>query len=146
MAIKLHNLQSSTLKKKKKRVGRGDSSRHGTYSTRGLKGQKARSGVSGLKLKGMKHIVLATPKLRGFKSVRLKAQTITLKQLDRFFNDGGVVSPESLMQKKIINLKNKNIKIVSSGELTKKLVIKGCKVSKTAKEKIESLGGKINVE
>ncbi|MBU1179488.1 50S ribosomal protein L15 [Patescibacteria group bacterium] len=143
MSIKLHNLQSSTQKKKKKRVGRGNSSGHGTYSTRGLKGQKSRSGVSGLKLKGMKRIILATPKLRGFKSIYPKTQTITLGRLNKFFKNGDIVNPENLLSKKLVDTKTKNIKIVSRGELTMKLIVKDCKISKSAKEKIESLGGEI---
>ena len=142
MTIKHHNLQPSIQKKKKKRVGRGNSSGHGTYSTRGIKGQKARSGVSGLKLKGMKRIILATPKLRGFKSVHPKTQTITLWQLNKFFSNGDIVNPENLLLKKLVNTKTRNIKIVSRGDLTRKLIVKDCKISKSAKEKIESLGGR----
>ncbi|PIR66642.1 MAG: 50S ribosomal protein L15 [Parcubacteria group bacterium CG10_big_fil_rev_8_21_14_0_10_36_14] len=143
MSIKLHNLSPNTLRKKKKRIGRGNASGHGSYSTRGIKGQKSRSGVSGLKLKGMKHIVLATPKLRGFKSVHFKPHTITLSQLDKFFNDGEMVTPKVLLSKKMIDSKTEKVKIVSSGELTKKLTIKDCKISAGAVKKIEKAGGKI---
>ncbi|MBU4422007.1 50S ribosomal protein L15 [Candidatus Parcubacteria bacterium] len=143
MSIKLHNLTQSSSKRKKKRVGRGNGSGHGSYSTRGIKGQKSRSGVSGLKLKGMKHIILATPKLRGFKSVHFKAQTITLSQLDKFFNEGETVTPKILLSKKMIDTKTEKVKIVSSGEISKKLTIKDCKVSVDAIKKIEKAGGKV---
>jgi len=94
-------------------------------------------------LKGMKHIVLATPKSKGFTSVTRKAKTITLGQLDKFYKDGEQVSLKSLTSKRIINSKENSVKIVSSGELSKKLTIKNCKVSVGAKEKIEKAGGKI---
>lgn len=142
MAISLHTIKSTT-KKNRKRVGRGDSSGHGSYSTRGIKGQKARSGVGGLKLKGMKHIILATPKLRGFKSIHKKAQTITLEKLSKEFKEGEIVSPEILLFKKLIDSKTSDVKIVSRGEIKKKLIIKNCKLSKIAKEKIEKIGGEI---
>jgi len=143
MAIKLHNLQATISKKKRKRVGRGNASKHGTYSTRGIKGQKSRSGVSGLKYKGMKHIILSTPKLRGFKSIHSKAQVVTLGQLDKACTEGEIMTPKILASKKFIDNKNKKVKIISSGELTKKIVIRGCALSTSAKEKIESLGGKV---
>jgi len=143
MAIKLHNLQSVTPNKRRKRVGRGNSSKHGTYSTRGLKGQKSRSGVSGLKYKGMKHIILSTPKLRGFKSIHAKAKVVTLGQLDKAYKEGEIITPKLLVAKKFIVNKYQKVKIISSGKLTKKVIVRGCGLSKSAKEKIESLGGKV---
>ena len=129
MSIKLHTIKSKTFKKKPKTIGRGNGSGHGTFSTRGTKGQKARSGVSGLKLKGMRHIILATPKLRGFQSFAGKAITITTGQLDAMFKDSDIVDFAGLLQKDMVRKTDKNIKIVSSGELNKKLVVSGCKVS-----------------
>jgi large subunit ribosomal protein L15 len=143
MPIKLHNLKSKTPRKKKKLIGRGNASGHGTYSTRGIKGQKARSGVSGLKLKGMRHIILATPKLRGFRGLARKAATITLGQLDRCFKDNDVVDPRSLLKNSLVRRIDGNIKIVASGELTKKLTVRGCGVSAGAKTVIEKAGGKV---
>ena len=143
MPIKLHTIKSKTPKKKGKTVGRGNASGHGSYSTRGIKGQKARSGVSGLKLKGMRHIILSTPKLRGFQSFAGKAAMITTGQLNVYFKDGDVVEFISIFQKDLIKRTDKNIKIVLSGELNKKLVIRGCKVSAGAKAAIEKAGGKV---
>lgn len=143
MAIKLHNLTKG-YNKRAKRVGRGNASGHGTYSTRGQKGQKARSGVSGLKLKGMKHIILSTPKLKGFRSIYAgKVGVVTLGTLDRYYKDGDTVSLETLLQKKIVKASQNSVKIISRGDFTKKLIIKNCKISASAKVKIESVGGKI---
>jgi len=143
MDIKLHNL-SKGLNKSAKRVGRGNASGHGTTATRGTKGQKARSGVSGLKLKGMRHIILSTPKLKGFRSYHAgKVGVVTLEILNRYYKDGEVVSLETLLKKKICKAPQNSVKIISRGELTKKLEVKGCKMSVSAKAKIESLGGKI---
>jgi len=143
MAIKLHNL-SKGFNKRSKRVGRGNASGHGTTATKGTKGQKARSGVSGLKLKGMRHIILSTPKLKGFRSLNAgKVGVITLENLNRYYKDGEVVSLSTLMKKKLVKAPQSSVKIISRGELTKKLEIKDCKLSASAKAKIESLGGKI---
>jgi large subunit ribosomal protein L15 len=93
MALSLSNLKKSKLAfKKRKRVGRGNASGHGTYSTRGLKGQKSRSGVSGLKRLGMKKQLLAVPKRRGFVSRHPKAQPVSLLALTKAFKDGALIN------------------------------------------------------
>jgi len=81
MALQAQQLKPATgSTKKRKRVGRGNSSGHGTYSTRGLKGQKSRSGVSGLKRLGMRQVLLRTPKYKGFKSKLVKcAENVSQK-------------------------------------------------------------------
>ena len=66
MALSLHTIKKPKANsKKRKRIGRGNASGHGTYAGKGQKGQNARSGVSGLKRKGMKQVLLRTPKKRG---------------------------------------------------------------------------------
>jgi len=79
--VKFHELKPKLKRKRRKVLGRGDSSGHGSYSTQGAKGQKARSGVGGLKKLGMRHIILSTPKLRGFRSARAKDQVVNLTTL-----------------------------------------------------------------
>ncbi len=145
MSISLNTIKPSAgSTKKKKRIGRGNASGHGTYSTKGIKGQKARSGVSGLKRLGMKKILLATPKKRGFISLKPKAQVVGLALLNASFKDGEKVSARTLLRKGLVGTSENPIKILGKGELKiKNLRFEGVKVSQTAKEQIEKMGGKI---
>lgn len=133
-------------RKKRKRIGRGLGSGHGAYSTRGIKGQRARSGGShGLKMRGMKQLILRTPKLGGFRSIHPKPATITLAQLDTLFENNANVNPKLLMAKWVVRWekgsKPSRIKILAVGTLTKKLSIQGCQASSAAREAIEKAGG-----
>ncbi|HZJ41922.1 MAG TPA: 50S ribosomal protein L15 [Patescibacteria group bacterium] len=121
--------------KGKKRVGRGNASGHGTYSTRGLKGQKSRSGVSGLKRLGMKQQLLQTPKSRGFKSAKPKNQVLSLRDINNNFKDGENVTPESLAEKKLITSASLPVKILGkTDKLTVKVKFAGVKMSMGAQE------------
>lgn len=117
--------------KTKRRVGRGNSSGLGTYSGKGLKGQKARSGVSNLKRLGMRQQLLQTPKLRGFKSLKPKNQVVSIKAINTNFKDAEVVSPESLMEKKLIASVNEPVKILGKEKLTVKVSFVRVKMSAT---------------
>lgn len=101
MALKLHNLKPAKgATRNKKRVGRGNSSAHGNYSTRGLKGQRARSGgKGGLKLKGFKSNIQSTPKLGGFKSLKSKLAIVNIKDLEKSFENNEVITPAKLVNK-----------------------------------------------
>ena len=79
--LTLHNLKRfAKSKKAKERIGRGNASGHGTYATRGLKGQKSRTGGrKGLIKKGLKTTLQRLPKNKGFKSLKLKEEIINLK-------------------------------------------------------------------
>ncbi|MFA5133455.1 MAG: 50S ribosomal protein L15 [Patescibacteria group bacterium] len=143
MALRQHNIQPSVKRRKRKNLGRGNGSGHGTYSCKGIKGQSARSGVGGLKLKGMRHIVLSTPKLKGFRSIHAKPITLTLNQLGKNYQNGETVDINTLVTKSLIKNSKAEVKILASGEISKSLIIKGCQVSGGAKEKIEKAGGKI---
>ncbi len=124
--------------KAKKRVGRGNASGHGTYSTRGLNGQKSRSGVSGLKRLGMKQQLLQTPKSRGFKSAKPKNQVLSLKDINANFKDGDNVTPESLAEKKLIASAKLPVKILGKKEkLTVKVKFAGILMSAGASEQIK---------
>ncbi len=144
MALTLHTIKPfSGSKKKVKRVGRGLGST-GTYSGRGQKGQRARSGGrKGLKLLGMKKIIMATPKLRGFKSPYSKMLAVNVGDLEKKFNDGARVTPKTLLEKGLVGKMKVLVKILGNGEIKKKLTIENCSVSESAKEKIEKAGGKI---
>lgn len=146
MSLTLHNLKANK-QKTKKRVGRGDASGHGTYSTRGIKGQKARSGVSGLKRLGMKKMILSAPKARGFKSQQPKAQIVKLESLNKRFQDGATISPLTLFKAGLIAKMNLPVKILSNGELTlEKLIFSNMKFSQAALVKIEQHQGVIKVD
>lgn len=132
-------------KKRKKRVGRGDSSGHGSYSGRGQKGQRSRSGGrKGLKLKGLKPIIKRIPKLGGFKSIRPKYFPLNLKILEQLAQEGDKeITPELLYKKGIIRNPKEKIKILAQGKLTQKLIVYAHSFSKSAEKAIKEVGGEI---
>jgi large subunit ribosomal protein L15 len=140
--MQLHQLKPSK-KKRKKRVGRGGC--HGTYATRGIKGQKSRSGGGkGQSFEGTKApLFRRTPKMRGFKSIYSKSNTVNISELEKRFQDGDVINPKLLLKSKLINKIKPEVKILGNGKLTKKLTIVDCLVSKTAEKKIKKAGGEI---
>lgn len=130
--------------KKRKRVGRGNASGHGTYSTRGQKGQKSRSGVSNLKRLGMKQILLRTPKSKGFKSLQPKDLVVNVSAINKNFSDKDIINPKSLRKKELINQTGIGVKILGNGELKlKDLRFTDVKVSASARLQIEKNNGKI---
>lgn len=141
----LHNLQKNQKATKKKvRRGRGNSSGHGNYSGRGMKGQKSRSGgKSGLKVRGLRNYLLRIPKSKGFTSDKPNNFPINLEILDKYFENNEVVSLKSLVKRNLIPVGVKNVKILASGNITKKLVIKIDSLSAKAKEAIIKAGGEI---
>ncbi len=136
-------LSLNTIKKTKgsskkiKRVGRGNASGHGTYSTRGLKGQKSRSGVSGLKRLGMKKQLLAIPKVRGFKSHKPKNQIVSVKAINSHFKDNELVSPTTLFEKKLISSAQLPVKILGKEKLTVKVSFEKVNSSESVKNQIK---------
>lgn len=125
--------------KKRKRIGRGNASGHGTYSTRGLKGQKSRSGVSNLKRLGFKATLRRIPKKRGFKSLEEKFQVVNLKDINKFFKEGETVNPETLFTKGLVRSLESKIKILGMGELNlKNIKFEGVKFSESAKKAVKS--------
>ena len=135
MTLSLNNI--GTQKRKSKRIGRGNGSGHGTYSGKGMKGQKSRSGVSNLKRLGMKKMVLATPKLRGFKSDKPKNQIIKIESINENFKDGDKINPKVLSQKGLIKSSVLPVKILGKGELKVKVSFEGVKFSEALKGQIK---------
>ncbi len=135
-------LSLNTIKKakgssqKKKRVGRGNASGHGTYSTRGLKGQKSRSGVSGLKRLGMKKQLLKIPKVRGFRSLQAKNQVVSVKAINTNFKDNDIVNPVSLFEKKLISSATEPVKILGKEKLIVKVKFEHIKMSEGLKSQL----------
>lgn len=133
--LSLSNIKPSKgVIKKTKRVGRGNASGHGTYSCRGMKGQKARSGVSGLKKFGLKQLIFKLPKKRGFTSKKPKNQVVNLETLNLHYKENEIVTPESLISKGLAKKNIAKIKILGEGKLeVKGLQFKGLRFSQKAK-------------
>ncbi len=144
--MQLHELKPIHKKKSRKRVGRGG--KRGTYSGRGIKGQKARAGR---RLQpAIRSLIKRYPKLRGyrFKPLLEKPVILNIETLEKKFQSGDKVNPQILLEKKLIRRikgKTPEVKILgrAPGKLTKKLIIEGCQVSKSAREEIEKAGGTI---
>lgn len=145
--MQLENLRALHNNKSKKRVGRGVGSGMGKTSTRGHKGQNARSG-GGVRPGfegGQMPLFRRLPK-RGFHNKwRIDYDIVNLKDLNRF-NDGDVVELASLVEKGLIRSNAKRVKILASGNLERKLTIKVDKVSESAKELIEKSGSTVEVK
>ena len=145
--MKLHELKpapgSSTAPK---RLGRGVGSGLGKTSGKGHKGAKARSG--GGKRPGFEGgqmpLVRRLPKRGFFNPFRIEYVAINVSRLE-VFEDGATVSPVELIQMGIIKKIEDGVKIMGSGELTRKLTVQANKFTATAKEKIEAAGGKAEV-
>ena len=140
--MRLHTLQSATKRKKKKIIGRGG--KRGTYSGRGIKGQKARAGR---KIRPeLRDLIKKIPKKRGYRftSITQKPAIVKLGRVGEVFLPQDVVTPEALCEKGLV-AKRKNriprVKILSDGDITHALTISGCLISQKAKEKIEKAGG-----
>ena len=143
--MELGNLQPATITKSKKRVGRGIGSGLGKTSGRGQKGQKSRTG-GGVRRGfegGQTPLYRRLPK-RGFKNKFAKTYTeVTLTMLNQ--SKATEVTAESLLEEGIIGKINDGIVVLGTGKLEKKLTVKAARFTKTAGEKIEAVGGKIEV-
>jgi large subunit ribosomal protein L15 len=145
--MKLHELSSATgSRHSRKRVGRGVGSGMGKTSTRGHKGQNARSGGGtrpGFE-GGQNPLYRRLPK-RGFNNpFRKEFAIVNLEDLSTFA-DGTEVTPEVLMEFGIVKAPKDGIKILGNGELTVKLTVKANKFSQSAVEKIQAAGGQTEV-
>ena len=143
--MKLGELKPAVEKKTRTRVGRGVGSGLGKTSGRGHKGQKARSG-GGVRRGfegGQTPLYRRLPK-RGFTNIHAnKYVEVTLTMLNK--SESEVVTAESLLKEGIIGKVNDGIVILGTGSLDKKLEVKAKRFTKSAKEKIEAAGGKIEV-
>ncbi|EMS81080.1 50S ribosomal protein L15 [Desulfotignum phosphitoxidans] len=143
--MQLHDLAPAPgSRKNRKRVGRGPGSGMGKTSTRGHKGLKARSGGSvrpGFE-GGQMPIYRRLPK-RGFTNIfKTNNAVLNIKDLERF-EEGVTIDPQILYQANLVKGRVDGIKILGSGDVTKKLVLKNLLVSKTARDKIEAAGGSV---
>ena len=136
--MQLHQLKPKHKLKKKKRIGRGG--KRGTYSGKGIKGQKSRAGRKFAPV--IRELIKKYPKLRGyrFRGRDKNLAIINIGDLDKKFKESEVVNPKVLLERRLIRRikgKTPKVKILGRGELKKKLIIKNCELSKGAKEKIE---------
>ncbi len=146
--MKLNNLPVTKEHKLVKRVGRGPGSGMGKTSTRGEKGQKARSGASiPVWFQGGQTPLFRRLPKRGFNNKRFETKyaCINLSDLNKFFKEGDVVSPEILKERGIIKKELSGVKVLGNGELAIKLTIKANRFSSSAITKIEAAGGKTEV-
>ena len=132
--------------KARKRIGRGNSSGHGTTAGRGSKGQLSRSGGGkGAGFEGgQQPLAMRLPKLPGFTNhSRVEYAPVNVSRLDAIFADGDVVDGASLVEKGVIKAEFIPVKVLGDGELTKSLTVRVDKVSASAIAKIEAAGGKV---
>lgn len=132
-------------RKNRKRVGRGNGSGHGTFSGRGIKGQKSRSG---LQLQrgfegGQLPIIKRLPRKRGFYNIfRVAYSPVNIGSLN-IFEAGTEITPEKLFEMGFIDSLTRPVKILADGELQNAVTVKANKFSEAAKAKIEAAGGKV---
>lgn len=148
--MQIHELKPTKTRKTAKRIGRGG--KRGKTSGRGMKGQTARAGNS--TRPEMRELIKKLPKLRGHgvnraqtvNSEKIKPAVVNVSALEAAFAAGADVTPGTLVAAGIVAPRRKKtptVKILGTGELSKKLAVSGCIVSKSAKEKIEKAGGSV---
>ncbi len=142
-----HEIKRKNPLKKSQSVGRGG--KRGKTSGRGGKGQTARAGNK--RRPELRDLIKKLPKLRGrgvnmLKTLNEDATPVNLDVLEVVYSNGETVSPKTLIEKGVIKLfkgMEPRVKILGTGELSKKLVISGCEISAPAKAKFEKAGGTI---
>jgi large subunit ribosomal protein L15 len=144
--MKVHELQVESLKQNR-RVGRGIGSGRGKTAGRGTKGQKARTGgsvrvgFSG----GQNPLAKLLPKLRGFKAINnVSYNAVNLSQIERF-DSGTVVDNATLAGFGLVKKADSRVKLLATGELTKKLTVKVQAASKAAIAAVEKAGGTVEI-
>ncbi len=144
--MKLHELQPAQgASKEAKRKGRGHGSGNGKTAGYGHKGQKARSGAKRAGFEGGQMPQQRRLPKRGFNNIFATVYAnVKVQDLERF-EDGSVVTTQSLIDAGIIKKPLDGVKVLGNGELTKKLTVQAAAFSAAAKEKIEKVGGKAEV-
>ena len=145
----LNNLITKNKKKFKKRLGRGIGSTKGKTSGRGHKGQKSRSGVAIKSFEGGQMPLYRRLPKRGFNYFKNEEiAELNISKIEYFFEKkkitpGSKLNLETLKKSNLVNKKYKKIKILGTGEVKSKFDIEVNFISKSAKEKIEKMGGKV---
>ena len=143
---------TSKVISKKMRVGRGIGSGKGKTSGRGVKGQKSRSGVAIKSFEGGQMPLYRRLPKRGFNPIRkIKIAKINLEKIQTFIDkkiisSSNIVNAKLLKELKIINKNTQQLKILGTGEIKIKINIEADLISKSAKEKLEKIGGSILIK
>ena len=142
--MQLHELKRKHKNRTKKRVGRGG--KHGSYSGKGIKGQKSRAGRKMEPI--IRSLIKRYPKLKGYRSFRFDKDfaVVNLEVLEKNTKDGEIINPENLIKKGIVSKikgSTPKVKILGTGKITKKLVVENCKTSKSALDAIVKAGGSV---
>jgi large subunit ribosomal protein L15 len=144
--MKLHDLRPSAgSRKKSKRVGRGHGSGKGKTSGKGMMGQKSRSGPGPYRTfeGGQNRLVKRMPFKRGFTNIwQTQYEVVNVERLNDLA-ETAEITPEVLLDARIVRRKNLPVKILGDGELTNALTVHAHKFSASAREKIEAAGGKV---
>jgi large subunit ribosomal protein L15 len=153
--LNLSNLSPGQPRQARKRVGRGLGSGKGRYSGRGIKGQKSRAGSHKMRAGfegGQMPIYMRLGKQRGSTSAdalpigpfRTSTVPVNIRDLERF-DAGDEVTPESLVEKKLIKNTRTDVKLLGNGDISKRLVVRVHAISASAREKIEGAGGTVDL-
>jgi large subunit ribosomal protein L15 len=141
-----HNLKPPAgATHKRKRVGRGDGSGHGSYSGKGCKGQKSRAG-GGVRLGfegGQLALIKRLPRKRGFTNIfKTQYSIVNVGEL-RAFSANAEITPKEMLDIGLIKSFKYPVKILAGGDIDRPLVVKANKFSTTAEKKIVAAGGKV---
>ncbi|MBX4198430.1 50S ribosomal protein L15 [Candidatus Parcubacteria bacterium] len=143
--MQINNIKRKTPNKKRMIVARGG--KRGKTAGRGTKGQKARAGH---KIRPeIRDVIKRIPKMRGRGknsnlSIQEKAVVINLDMLNKNFANGDIITPNRLVEKGLLSLRNgkvPRVKILGDGEITKKITFKDIAASAQAREKVQKAGG-----
>ena len=154
--LNLSNLKPAQARKDRKRVGRGLGSGKGRYSGRGIKGQKSRAGSHAMRAGfegGQMPLHMRIAKQRGNTSAdamaigpfRTFSQPVNIRDLEKRFDAGDEVTPETLKAKGLIRSLRKDVKLLGVGDLQKQLTVTVHAASETAQQKIEAAGGTLTL-
>ena len=149
MTMQNHTLSSAGSKtRKRKRIGRGDASGNGSYSGKGMKGQKSRSG-GGVRPGfegGQLPLIKRLPSLRGFTNIfKTQYHAVNLDTILKMYPNGGDVSPGTLVETGVLKDQKLPLKVLGRVEIKVNLKVSAHKFTKSAKQKIETAGGTIQV-
>ncbi len=144
MSLSLHTIAPNAGSHERSfRIGRGHGSGRGKTAGKGTKGQKSRSGgKGGLKMHGMKQMLLSFPKVRGFKSFSAKLVSIPVQRLD-VFPEGTKIDIKALHDAGILHSRELTVKIIGGTAPTRKLTLVGLRMTAAAKEQVEKAGGSV---
>ena len=144
--MQAHTIRSAHARPKRKRVGRGDGSGKGTYSGRGMKGQKARSG-GGVRPGfegGQNPQIKGLPMLRGFKNpFRVEYQVVNVGRLASLPDEVSGITPSVLKANGMVRHADRPVKLLGGGGIERAFTVSGVKVTASARARIEAAGGSV---